>query len=219
MQASFWLLAAVAGVISGAALAADDGQPPIMAPATADGLYLSLHGGALLIPYTDVVVLGGSARFGSDPGYRVGGSVGYDFNSTFGIEGEVSYGSVRVSTLDGMAIPDSHANILTLMGNLILGQEMGMWRPYVGVGGGIARVNPIIDIGGGNGMNDTDTTWAAQGFVGVDVRLSRNLSVGGRYRYQYIGSTDYLDFDDDPVTIDHISAHSVEAVLKVRFGG
>jgi opacity protein-like surface antigen len=89
---------------------------------------------------------------------------------------------------------------------------------YIGLGGGIAHVNPNIDIGGNNGMNDTDTTWAAQAFLGVDLQLTDNLSLGGRYRYQHIGSTDYLDFDGDPVSVDHISAHSIEAVLKVRFG-
>jgi opacity protein-like surface antigen len=59
----------------------------------------------------------------------------------------------------------------------------------------------------------------AQAFVGVDFMLSNNVSIGARYRYQYTGATSFEDDGGTPLGLDAFGAHSVEGVLKVRFGG
>ena len=67
-------------------------------------------------------------------------------------------------------------------------------------------------------MDDSDWAAAGQVFTGLDYNFTDRLSLGGRYRFQYIGSTDYLDGIDDPVEIGSLQSHSIEAVLKMRFG-
>lgn len=196
-------------------------------PAFADGFYLSLHGGGLVIPDTLVAFEPATlAEFHTDTGYRVGGALGMDFNQTFGGEAEISYGSVGVtdfSIVGGPNLPASgDARLLSVMGNLVinLGNPAGVIRPYAGVGAGGVRISlDNIDIGGGDGVDDDDWTWGVQTFLGADIAVSQNVSVGARYRFQYIGETNFVDFDGDPVSIDHVTAHSIEGVLKIRFNG
>ncbi len=207
-----FLLPAVAGLLFAAS------------PASAGG-YFSLHGGALFIPDTLVNFEPATlAEFHTDTGYRVGGALGIDFNSALSAEAELSWGTVGVNgftIVGGPSFPASgDAHLLSVMGNIIVGRDMGRWRPYVGVGVGGVRVDlDNIDIGGGDGVNDSDWTWGAQAFVGADVMLTQTVSLGVRYRYQYVGETNFLDTDGDPVSIDHIAAHSIEGVLKIRFNG
>jgi opacity protein-like surface antigen len=197
-------------------------------PALADGFYLSLHGGALFIPDTLVNFEPATlAEFTTDTGYRLGGALGMDFNDNFGGELEVSYGSVGVTGFSivggGGPFPATgDARLLSVMGNLVinLGNPAGKIRPYAGVGAGGVRLSlDNIDIGGGDGVNDDDWTWGAQAFFGADIAVSQNVSVGARYRFQYVGETNFEDFDGDPVSIDHVTAHSIEGVIKIRFNG
>jgi opacity protein-like surface antigen len=195
-------------------------------PALADGFYLSLHGGALFIPDTTVNFEPATvADFQTATGYRIGGALGMDFNDTFGAEAEISYGSVGVEgyTVLGTPFPATgDARLLSIMGNLVinLGDPAGKIRPYAGVGAGGVRLSlDNIDIGGGDGVNDDDWTWGAQAFLGANIAVSQNVSFGARYRFQYIGDTSFEDFDGDPVSIDHVTAHSIEGVLTVRFNG
>jgi len=236
-------LAAGLAIMSGAAYAADlSFKPPQMvvpAPETMGGasMYFTLHGGALWLPSVGTDI--GAGSFVGDTstkmGYRVGGSIGYDFNSSVGAEAEVSYGNAGLNaytcSIGCGGIPSNpaltgSASLLTVMGNLVLGTQMGAFHPYVGVGAGAADVFlsvPDFQFGP-DGLKDNNWTWAAQAFVGVDFALTKNVSLGGRYRYQYIGPTKFMDLGDQtgtpaPVALDGFGAQSIEAVLKVRFGG
>jgi opacity protein-like surface antigen len=209
---------AVAGSASAADLYRPAPAPVIVAPAPAPvgGLYVSLHGGFNWITDTDADFVGGPGTFSTDSGYRLGGAIGYDFNSVFGIELEGSYAHADVTSVDGVDLVDSTGAITTVMANLIVGQSFGVWRPYVGVGAGWANVD--LSVNSGDGVHQSDGTWAAQALVGLDFNLTRNVSLGGRYRFQYIGETNYIDGSGvDPVSIDNITSHSAELVLKVRF--
>jgi opacity protein-like surface antigen len=202
--------------------------PP--APVAWNGLYFTVHGGALGIPDVGTmfnVGLGSetNGQTSTDTGYRLGGSVGYDFNSMFGAEAEVSYGHVNINSFTpdtASAIPvTGDASALSVMGNLIVGRQMGAFRPYIGVGAGAVDVSMSVPAGqlGPDGVDDSDWTWGAQVFVGVDFALTNNVSLGARYRYQYVGDTGFNDTGGTPITLDGFGAQSLEAVLKVRFGG
>jgi opacity protein-like surface antigen len=226
-------LAAGLAVLSTAALAADLGYEPPgpapmePAPAPWSGIYFSVHGGGLWIPpvgtsFNDGANTGDTS---TNVGYRVGGSVGYDFSSAFGVEAEVSYGAVTLDTFEadggGTLGVTGDASTLTIAGNVIIGQQWGAFRPYVGIGGGAAQISLSVpdNVFGPDGVSDSDWTWMAQAFVGIDFMLTHNVSLGARYRFQYTGGTNFEDEGGTPLALDAFGAHSIEAVLKARFGG
>tara|TARA_R110000868_G_scaffold42434_1_gene143564 strand:+ start:99 stop:806 length:708 start_codon:yes stop_codon:yes gene_type:complete len=219
---------------SGLALGADLAQPVYSepfepAPLPPAGFYASLHAGYVMPEDGEAeFIFGGSTRTGDvdvEDGYRVGGSVGYDFNSMIGLEAEVSFSQADVDSIYVSSLPvtiqtGGDASILTLMGNVIVGQQYGRWRPYVGVGAGAGHVALDIDFTGSSlGIDDNDWAFAGQAFAGLDFDVTEMVSLGARYRYQRVGSTDYKDTDGDPVSVDSFGNHSIDAVLKVKFGG
>lgn len=204
---------------------------PVVAPAPAfnwAGLYASFHGGVYLPEDANSTFLVGppsvSGVSESSAGYRVGGALGYDFNQTFGVEIEASYASAAVDqiTVEGVGtLPaDGDGRVFSIMGNAFIGQSFGRMRLYAGGGAGAAQLSLGLDFPAplDAGVHDSDWTWAAQGIVGVEFALTRAVTIGGRYRYQFIGPTDFLDGDSDPVAVDGFGSHSAEAVLKIRLG-
>ena len=183
------------------------------------GFYGSMHAGYYMPSDTDLTIIGPPSGYASsEDGYRVGGSLGYDFNANIGAEVEVSYATGDIDSLNFGGVSfgtNGDGSSLTMMGNVIVGQHYGAWRPYVGAGVGAARVS--IDSDFLSGLHDDDWAAAGQLLAGVDYSFTDTVSLGGRYRFQYIGSTDYSDGDGDPVELDALKSHSIEAVLKVRF--
>jgi opacity protein-like surface antigen len=221
---------ALAAIVAGgtSALAADlpaDGYvaPPAPAPVTWNGWYFSLHGGAVWSPDTTAACDCGppdTLIISTNTGYRLGGAVGYDFNPNFALEGEVSWASssLNTATIPGFVTSPlvGTARVLSVMANVIAAYPIGQWRPYVGAGAGFAQV--FLDQSNfGSTLHDSSGTWAGQLIAGIDYAFANGATIGGRYRYMYVGATDYTDGGDDPVHIDHIQAHSAEVVLKVPF--
>lgn len=210
-------------ISTGLAAAADDYQP--MAPVTG-GFYASLHAGAYLpSDSTASFRLSGQEPTGNvnaDTGYRLGGALGYDFNDNVAAEVELSYVRSDVSSID-VGAPffvtqptTGYGSVFTIMGNAVIGNDYGAWRPYVGAGIGAALVSLNVDFA--SGIDDSDWALAGQVFAGVDYALSDRASIGGRYRYTHIGSTGYTDGNGFPVGLNDFGSHSFEVVLKYRFG-
>lgn len=210
----------------GAAIAADLDVPveQYYAPSP---YYISLHGGVTIPDDTDIEFefqgqsqVPGVAH--NDEGFRVGGALGYHFSEMLSGEVEVSYANADVSSIYAGGIFDTtvptngDGSLLTIMGNVIIGQNMGNWRPYIGAGVGAAHLT--VDLDFGSGIDDSDWTWAVQGIAGIDISLSEQMSLGARYRYQHIGETDFMDNFPEPVALDATASHNVEAVLTVNFG-
>jgi len=221
---SLFNLAAAAVLLSAGAAAAADFSPQ---PPAQGRFYGSLHGGVDISSDPDAsFVMGALTPTGTidvDTGYRVGGSLGYDFTENYAAEIEATYVRSGVSSIDIVTpAPSSnpvsgHGSALQIMANAIVGEHYGAWRPYVGAGAGMARVSLNVDFA--TGLDDTDWAFAAQAFAGVDYELSSSTSLGGRYRYQHIGATDFTDNSGQPVSAGALGGHSFELVLKYRFGG
>jgi opacity protein-like surface antigen len=162
----------------------------------------------------------------TDNGWRFGGAVGVMFSEIFALEGEVAYmkqdfDELTINAIDGYAKGwewdlDGDVAIWTGMVNLIAGVPVGgIFRPYVGVGGGFAHVslNDVFD----GFLDDNDTSFALQGFAGLDVGLTENVALGIRGRIVHIGDLEFEDEDDCDHDVEVDLLKSVEAVLTVGF--
>jgi len=195
----------------------------------ADGLYVSLHGGANFPEKTDSVFDPGLISQGTivtdgETGFRFGGALGYAFNRYFSVEGEFSYMENDIDTLKSNLTPllpaVGTARAYTGMANAYLSLPTGAWRPYVGAGIGRARVksdgvgfavpNPFALT---DRTNDSDTALAWQLMGGVGYQIAPNLELGARYRYLNIDDTRLVSDAGDVQAIDNIKTHSVEVVL------
>lgn len=203
-----------------------------MAPA---GWYVSMHGGAAWLSDVDSSIPsdGNTSTLDYDMGFRVGGAIGYHFNENFAMEAEVSYAEVEPNKLTLFnVVPTTNepeigeiwsspasgqADVLTLMGNFIASTQVGNLNPYIGAGAGVGWVHSLtnsfdVDRNVPLSFEDDATVWAAQVFGGADYALTDKLSIGGRYRAQWIGSWDILNFIETETSL----WHSAEVTLKYK---
>jgi len=187
--------------------------------------YVSIHGGIKFGEDWDDEVDDGDFDIDieSDDGWRIGAAIGYSFSSIFSIEGELSYLTQDLDhadcddcIVDDEFDLDGDVRIWTGMVNLIAGFPVGnFFRPYVGAGAGFAHVS-LDDLDFDNfDLDDSDTSFAAQAFAGIDLMLTDNMALGGRYRVLHIGDIDLEDDFDHELDPDLIQ--SVEAVLTIGF--
>jgi outer membrane immunogenic protein len=233
------LLISVAALIAitNAAYAADASIPlkaasPAVNNSAGIGPYVSWHAGAQWLNKSTVhMPFDNDTGFNTyDVGYTFGTAIGYNFNKNFGVEGEVSYSlaNAKHTTLydnTDLANPlwsnPAHGRVgaLTIMGNAIVGAEWSALHPYIGAGAGVAIVHnntttfnesfdPLHFV-------DTDVAWAAQAFVGADVRVTNDTSVGARYRVRYIGP---FTLADGAINPERSVWQSAELTLKHSFG-
>ncbi len=197
------------------------------APLPPAGFYASLHAGYVMPGDVDGEIVPGPAsdiEVDVEDGYRFGGALGYDFNSMIGVELEASFIESDVDSITAPAVATTlqtsgSAKTITLMGNVIVGNQYDRWRPYVGIGAGAAHLDLDVVVTGLDNIDDSDWAFAAQALAGLDFSLTDTVSLGARYRFLHIGSTDYTDTAGDAVSIDSFGTHSIEAALKVKFGG
>ena len=223
-------LAATALVGLTPVLAADIVTEPVEPVVVEDenNWYVSIHGGWKFGEDWEDDIDDIHIDLEADNGWRVGAAIGYSFSSIFSIEGEISYLNQDFDHADldcpllvcndGEFDLDGDASIWTGMVNLIAGFPLGnFFRPYIGGGIGFAHVslNDLDDITGFD-LDDSDTTFAAQAFAGIDFMLTDNMALGGRYRVLHIGDIDLVDdsFDHE---LDPDLMQSIEAVLTVGF--
>ena len=153
-----------------------------------------------------------------DNGLYLGGALGYEFPSEgvgFRLEAEVASrgGNLNNLSINGAEVPATGEGFsaISFMGNGYVDfNNSSSFTPYLGGGLGIARVNGDI-VSGTNSVNDTATSFAIQGIGGVDVSVTRNISVFADIRYfkaldtslTLIGSAGSggLDVDYDAFTV------------------
>jgi len=140
-------------------------------------VYFSVNAGLTLTDDMDVPGL----NLSFDPGYNVGGAVGYDFGK-FRAEGEITYRSSDLDTANGAAVTvDSDVSALSFMANGYYDHEMGNspLTPYVGFGMGV--VDSDLNVTGTS--VGSETNFAYQFMLGLGYGITPNVVMTGGYRY------------------------------------
>ncbi|MDH3658849.1 MAG: porin family protein [Alphaproteobacteria bacterium] len=162
-------------------------------------LYWGLFGGAQF--YSDNEI--GNADIDFDPGWAVGGQLGYIFGSVRA-EAEIEYNESDVDSFGG---GDNDATLSALRGTGSLyfdfvGFSQSNILPYAGAGFGIGSLE--FD---GDDLNDDEVGLTAHGEIGVSFAAATNFDVVFAYRFEWY-DTEIEDVEDN------ITAHQVRAGIR-----
>ena len=211
---------------------------PMMASA-GEGLYLGLEGGANFGLPQKYNIYGYNGLFNVPDGTYVstttlktgwiGGLVGgYSFANGLRPELEIDYrrndykhqqlrNGTDASNVGGFVNTD------TAMGNIWFDFFKSSWiHPYIGGGIGAARIAIRHPTFNNNNLRSWfDTAFAYQGGAGVNVDLSRHISLSLDYRYIQTEKGEFNLLNDQPNTMikTNYRAHSAMLGLKYSFGG
>ena len=166
-------------------------------------IYWGVFGGAQF--YTENEI--GNADLEFDPGFAVGGQLGYIFGSVRA-EAEIEYNEADVDEF-GNNNNDASLSAIRGTGSLyfdFIGFGQSNILPYAGGGFGIASLE--LD---GDDLNDDEIGLTAHGEIGVSFATATNLDVVVAYRFEWYDS-DIENVDDD------ITAHQVRAGIRFFTG-
>ncbi|MGH1480421.1 MAG: outer membrane protein [Geminicoccales bacterium] len=158
-------------------------------------LYWGVFGGAQFYNENDV----NDDEIEFDPGFAVGGQIGYIFGSVRA-EAEIEYNESDVDEIDGRN-SGSTLEVIRGTGGLyfdFIGFNQSNILPYVGGGFGFAG----LELG-----SDDDTALTAHGEAGVSFAASNNFDIVFSYRFEWY-DTDVGGVDDD------VTAHQVRAGIR-----
>ena len=163
-------------------------------------LYWGLFGGAQF--YEDNEIGNNDLEF--DPGFAVGGQLGYIFGSVRA-EAEIEYNEAEVDEF-GNANFDATLSAIRGTGSLyfdFIGFGQSNILPYAGGGFGLAS----LELDGDDGLDDDEIGLTAHGEIGVSFAASANFDVVFAYRFEWYDS-DLEGVDDDFI------AHQVRAGIR-----
>ncbi|GFO63656.1 outer membrane protein [Geomonas paludis] len=198
-------------VMAAAALLVAASATSVMA--AQEGPYVGLNAGVVFVHESTLDAGGGDkADLSFDPGFAVGGVLGYEFATGPRLEAEIAY---RKSDTDELSAPgfgsekvDGDVGVTSYMINAYydFSKEASV-SPFVGVGLG------ILDGKLSDGFDDaSDTTFGYQAMVGVTVKAAPNVNLDLSYRYQGAAS----DFSVDGVDMSYGSSN-ILAGVRVKF--
>lgn len=125
-----------------------------------------------------------SHNFDTQPGYQVGGSLGYKFCNNIRVEGEVSYRRNNFKHFYR-----GHRELITCMANAFYDFDTNSeWTPYLGMGIGYAHgrgkirrtYQPYLYYTGYYHIKEHMAAW--QGIAGISYRLTCSTEIGAEYR-------------------------------------
>jgi opacity protein-like surface antigen len=192
--------------------------------AEADGIYVGAFGGVNLLEDADLEVVDPvlgpvEFEFEDETGWAAGGAVGYAFDFGLRAEAEAAYrqndhneGEVAGVDFD----LDGETTALSFMGNLWFDVPVPFpVRPYIGAGGGMARVGlEDTEAEGLDIADDSEWVWAYQLGAGLGYEIRPGLTVGAEYRF--FGTEDpeleAFDLDGDY----EYRSHSI--LIGLRYG-
>lgn len=161
----------------------------------------------------------------TNTGFGINGAIGYQFeDARVELDAGYSQNTVDGVTINGGdAVPlDGRFEVWSLSANGYYDIPTNSpWRPYVGVGAGIANlsaqnVEVNIPVVGQAGLNDSGISPIFQAQAGVAYDFSETASAFVGYRLQGVPGTRFtvenVDFDADTVFV-----HTVQAGARVRF--
>lgn len=141
--------------------------------------------------FVNAIAKATGAKFTFDPGFALGGSFGFKFDSGYETELEYSYGKNDItgitSNFGSVSFP-GEASRHSIMGNLAYNfMNSKNLSPYLGVGLGMALHHAETSLDG-NKTTGSDTTFAYQLLTGVNYLMTPTAELGLGYRYW--GSSD-----------------------------
>jgi opacity protein-like surface antigen len=151
-----------------------------------------------------------------DYGFRGGLAIGKRFGGNFRAELEFAGSSTDADEVNGNNIGGS-LDILSVLFKLDyeLGEFFGFWRPYIGVGAGLAHVR-LDDIGNsGDRLDDEDTTFAAAIEGGSMFELSESVELFTQTQLMFLGDIE-TEFEDDGDSIDLDSPLVLSSSIGLR---
>ena len=183
--------------------------------------YAEFRAGVSVIPDVDVVRGSVDAEF--DPGFAVGGALGwYAFPSVPNLRTEIdlSYRQAdvdKIGTLDGAG----EVGVFSAMVNAIYDIDLDFpVTPYVGVGIGVGVADVDSDRGAVLSVNDDSVEFAWNVLLGVAFPLNETLNLTAGYRY--LGITD-PEFDATvggvrgTLDAEDVQSHEFLVGLRVEF--
>lgn len=189
-------------------------------PASAQRAYIEAHGGLNIAFDSDIDdPTGVFDSLSYDPGFAVGGAVGYQLNPNFRFEGEITY---RRNELDEFEVSGSNFNAdgevdsVAFMANAFFDfANSTPWTPYLGAGLGVAVVEwDDVEVLGGKAIDDQDTVFAFQVGAGLGFEVTPNTTLSLDYRF--FGTTD-AHITDEAGDNDDISYLNSSVWLGLRF--
>lgn len=159
----------------------------------------------------------GTVKF--DPGAGISIRGGYRFCEWFTLEGETGGSGNSIRSITGASV-DARIYQVPFMANAILSLPTRTpLTPYVGVGiGGVSTVldSSHITIGSTTAFgNDATTTFAYQGFAGLQYALNEWFSIGLIYNYRHV---DGPKWDRDfPIEFGALRSHSGGVSFNFHF--
>ncbi len=155
------------------------------APADAQTYYVAVQGG-YAHAHDEVLKLGGigGRDTGFDAGYAAAAAVGFESVDHWRFEGEFSWHRNALDQVDGAAA-SGDIQAYALMANVFYGIDTGtVATPYLGGGGGVARVD-VADAKapGQPAAGGFTTVLAWQVAAGVEVDVSASLTLMIEYRF------------------------------------
>jgi opacity protein-like surface antigen len=192
----------------------------LSSPALAVGPYVSGQAGISIFEDANNS-LGGTTLVSSyDPGWALGGALGYSFPSGARLEGEIGY---RRNDLDTISVNGASAGAqgdegaLSFMVNLWYDVDFGLpVTPYVGGGIGFARLSfDNVRVGGNQIVDDEDTVLAYQVGIGISYPIAPKLDMTVDYRYF---ATEDPSFTATNGASFNSEFHSHNIMVGLRFG-
>ncbi len=193
---------------------------PTGAAAQSQGFYLSGALGAVFPQDSEFSGSGISAEASHDPGLFGSLALGTTFGENWRGDVALSHRISDVESILGAANGSGEISGTAAMVNgyydLFSGSD---WRPYVGAGIGLMRLNAdgITPIGGST-IDDEDTVVAVQGIAGIGYRVNDRLGLFTDYRFLATTEADYTTAAGRPADADY-REHRVVIGLRWSFGG
>lgn len=166
---------------------------------------------------------GGGGEIKFQPGWRIGGFVGYKFCDYF--SAEIGCGviwnnvtTIGIQNLSGVA--SAHLEEVPLIVSGTFTYPLGNFKPFIGAGIGAGfgffSGDNFQSLGGPATYNSNDDTFLYQFEAGASYSVLKNLDLSVAYRL--VGTGDhYWNNESIPLTTSGTLDHTIEAKLTWRF--
>jgi len=182
------------------------------------GPYVGVDVGASYLESTSLHQFGapanGTVQFDTGPAFAIRG--GYRFCDWFAVEGETGSVYNNIRSLTGASSVDAWVYQIPFMANAVLSiPTHSIVIPYIG--GGFGGVCNVLDVNNINYFSpalgavnlwgtDSTTTFAYQGFAGLQFAINEHMTVGVLYNYRHVNGPDWNQ--DFPIQFGSLRSHT-----------